>query len=79
MSFYNKLFFSILTAFTPLTNHAFFYDVCNVKQQLYAEDWFGHRGKTLSISYMLNSKNRVFNPYFSTDTRPMRKALLRII
>ena len=32
-----------------------------------------HLSKTFSIFYMLNSKNRVFNPYFSIGTCPMRK------
>ena len=31
-----------------------------------------------SIFYMLNSENRVFNPYFSIGTCPMRKRLLWI-
>ena len=50
---------------------------------------FGHGGggvggggkqlsKTFSIFYMLNSKNSVFNPYFSIGTCPMRKLLLWI-
>ena len=34
-----------------------------------------HFSKTFSIFYMLNSKNRVFNPYFSIGTCPMRKRL----
>ena len=34
-----------------------------------------HLSKTFSIFYMLNSKNRVFNPYFSIGTCPMRKRL----
>ena len=37
-----------------------------------------HFSKTFSILYMLNSKNRVFNPYFSIGTCPMRKRLLWI-
>ena len=37
-----------------------------------------HFSKTFSIFYMLNSKNRVFNPYFSIDTCPMRKLLSRV-
>ena len=32
-----------------------------------------------SISYMLNSKNRVLNPYFLIETYPVRNALLNII
>ena len=32
-----------------------------------------HFSKTFSIFYMLNSKNRVFNPYFSIGTCPMKK------
>ena len=52
----------------------FLYDVCNVKLQLYAKGLVWSRGgggggkhfsKTFSIFYMLNSKNRVFNPYFN--------------
>ena len=35
-----------------------------------------HFSKTFSIFYMLNSKNIVFNPYFSIGTCPMRKLLL---
>ena len=47
----------------------FLYDVCNVKLQLYAKGLVWSRGgkhfsKTFSIFYMLNSKNRVFYPYF---------------
>ena len=52
------------------------------------KDKFGHGGggggggkhlsKTFSIFYMLNSKNGVFNPYFSIGTCPMRKRLLWI-
>ena len=53
------------------------------------KDKFGHGGvggggggkhfsKTFSIFYMLNSKNRVFNPYFSIGTCPMGKLLLWI-
>ena len=39
-----------------------------------------HFSKTFSIFYMLNSKkNRVFYPYFSIDTCPMRIRLLQII
>ena len=63
---------------------AFVYDVLNVKPQLYAKGLVWSRGgkhfsKTFSISYMLNSKNRVFNPYFLIGTCPMRKTLVRII
>ena len=62
----------------------FLYDVCNVKLQLYAKGLVWSQGgkhfrKTFSIFYMLNSKNRVFNPYFSIVTCPMRKRLLWII
>ena len=70
----------------------FLYDVCNVKLKLYAKGLVWSRGgggggggggehfsKTFSIFYMLNSKNRVFNPYFSIVTCPMRKRLLWII
>ena len=69
----------------------FLYDVCNVKLQLYAKGLVWSRGggggeegestsvKLFSIFYMLNSKNRVFNPYFSIVTCPMRKRLLWIV
>ena len=48
----------------------FLYDVLNVKPQLYAKGLVWSRGgkhfsKTFSISYMLNSKNSVFDPYFN--------------
>ena len=61
----------------------FLYDVWNVKLQLYAKglvwSWEGkHFSKTFSIFYMLNSKNWVFNPYFSIGTCLMRKWLLWI-
>ena len=61
----------------------FLYDVWNVKLQLYAKGLVWSRGgkhfsKTFSIFYMLNGKNRVFNPYFSIGTCPMRKLLLWI-
>ena len=51
-----------------MTNHAILYGVCNVKLQLYAKGfawsrWGGGHFKRLSISYTLNSKNRVLNPY----------------
>ena len=43
----------------------------------------GKRGsisvKLFSISYMLNCKNSVFNPYFLIGTCPLRKTLLQII
>ena len=47
----------------------FLYDVRKVKLQLYAKGLVWSRGgkhfsKTFSIFYMLNSKNRVFSPYF---------------
>ena len=48
----------------------FLYDVLNVKPQLYAKGLVWSRGggkhfsKTFSISYVLNSKNSVFDPYF---------------
>ena len=32
-----------------------------------------HFSKTFSIFYMLNSKNRVFNPYFSSGTCPINE------
>ena len=32
-----------------------------------------HFSKTFSTFGMLNSKNRVFNPYFSIGTCPMKK------
>ena len=62
----------------------FLYDVLNVKPQLYAKGLVWSRGgkhfsKTFSISYMLNSKNSVFDPYFLIGTGPMRKTLARII
>ena len=62
----------------------FLYDVLNVKPQLYAKGLVWSRGgkhfsKTFSISYMLNSKNSVFDPYFLIGTGPMRKTLVRII
>ena len=37
-----------------------------------------HLSKKFSIFYMLNRENRVFNPYFSIGTCPMRKRLLWI-
>ena len=62
----------------------FLYDVCNVKQQLYAKGLVWSQGgkhfsKTFSIFYMLNSKKRVFYPYFSIGTCSTRKRFLRII
>ena len=52
----------------------FLYDVLNVKPQLYAKGLVWSRGgggggestsvKLFSISYVLNSKNSVFDPYF---------------
>ena len=33
----------------------------------------GHFSKTFSIFYMLNNKHRVFSPYFSVCTFPMKK------
>ena len=36
----------------------------------------GQFSKTFSIFYMLNSKNRAFNPYFSISTCPMRTAFV---
>ena len=62
----------------------FLYDVWNVKLQQCAKGLVWSRGgkhfsKTFSIFYMLNSKNRVFNPYFWIGACPMRKTLLRII
>ena len=57
----------------------FVYDVCNVKLQLYAKGLAWSRGgggggkhlkKTFSISYMLNSRNRVFNRYFINQYLP---------
>ena len=76
ISFYKKLFLSILTSFPPpVTNSVLLYDVLNVKPQLYVKGLVWSRGgggggggehfsKTFSISYMLNSKNSVFDPYF---------------
>ena len=50
----------------------FLYDVLNVKPQLYARGLVWSRGgggkhfsKTFSISYILNSKNSVSDPYFN--------------
>ena len=62
----------------------FLYDVLNVKPQLYVKGlvwsrWGKHFSKTFSISYMLNSKNSVFDPDFLIGTGPMRKTLVRII
>ena len=62
----------------------FLYDVWNVKLQQRAKGLVWSRGgkhfsKTFSIFYMLNSKNRIFNPYFWIDACRMRKILLRII
>ena len=68
----------------------FLYGVLNVKPQLYVKGLVWSRGggggvgkstsvKLFSISYMLNSKNRVFDPYFLIGTGPMRKTLVRII
>ena len=84
ISFYDELFLSILTSFPPWPIMPFLYDVWNVKLQQYAKGLVWSRGgkhfsKTFSIFYMLNSKNRVFNPYFKICTCPMRKTLLRII
>ena len=47
----------------------FLYDVLNENPQLYAKGLVWSRGgkhfsKTFSISYMLNSKNSVFDQYF---------------
>ena len=63
----------------------FLYDVGNVKLQLFAKGlvWSRvgggeHFSKTFSNFYMLNSKNRVCNPYFSIGTYPMRKRFLWI-
>ena len=82
--FYNKLFLSILTSFPPWPIMPFLYDVWNVKLQQWAKGLVWSRGgkhfsKTFSIIYMLNSKNRVFNPYFWIGACPMRIILLRII
>ena len=63
----------------------FLYDVRNVKLQLYAKGLVRSRGlgehfsKTFSIIYVLNSKNRVFNPHILIGTCPMRKTRLWII
>ena len=80
--FYNKVFLSILTAFPPWPIMPFLF-VWNVKLQLYAKGLVWSRGgkhfsKTFSIFYMLNSKNRVFNTYFSIGTCQMGKRLLWI-
>ena len=34
-----------------------------------------HFSQTVSIFYVLNSKNGVFNPYFSIGTCPMKKTV----
>ena len=54
----------------------FVYDVCNIKLQLYAKGlaWSIGGGGALKTrflfpTYMLNSKNRVFNPYFNRYLR----------
>ena len=82
--FYNKLFLTSFPPPPPWPIMPFLYDVLNVKPQLYAKGLVWSRGgkhfsKTFSISYMLNSKNSVFNPYFLIGTGPMRKTLVRII
>ena len=71
ISSYNKVFFNISTTSPPWPIMPFSYDVWNVKLQLYAKGlvWSWGRGrkhfsKKFSIFYMLNSKNRVFNPNF---------------
>ena len=73
ISFYKKLFLSILTSSPPpppCDQSCHFYNVLNVKPQLYAKGLVWSRGggkhfsKTFSISYMLNSKNSAFDPYF---------------
>ena len=60
------------------------YDVLNVKPQLYAKGLVWSQGgkhfsKTFSISYMMNSKISVFDPYFLKCTGPMGKTLVRIM
>ena len=56
----------------------------NVKLQLYAKGLVWSRGGGGGggggghIFIMLNSQNRVFSPYFSIGTCPMRKRLLWI-
>ena len=46
----------------------FLYDVCNVKLQLYVKglvwSWGGQFSKTFPIFYLLNSKNKSFQPIF---------------
>ena len=82
------MFLSILTSFPPpppVTNHAVFIlcvkckttTVCK-RISLVTGGGGEHFSKTFSIFYMLNSKNRVFSPYFSIGTCPMRKRLLWI-
>ena len=87
ISFYHKVFLSILTAFPPppplVTNHAVFICVnCKTttvcKRNSLVMGGGKHSSKTFSIFYVLNSKNRVFSPYFSIGTCPMRKRLLWI-
>ena len=82
--FYNKLFIAFWHRSPPLPIMPFLYDVWNVKLQQWAKGLVWSRGwkhfsKTFSIFYMLNSKNRVFNPYFWIGTCPMRIILLPII
>ena len=69
ISFYNKVFLSILTAFpTPLTNHAVFIwcvkckttTVCKRISLFRGVGGGGYFSKTFSIFYMLNSKNPSF-------------------
>ena len=64
----------------------FSFDVSNVKPQLHAKGLVWSRGgggstsvNLFSISYMLNSKNSVFDPYCLVGTGPMGKTLVRII
>ena len=70
--FYNKALLSILTSFPPVTNHAVFIwcvkckttTVCKRISLVTGGGGGKHFSKTFSIFYMLNSKNRVFSPYF---------------
>ena len=80
ISFYKKLFLSILTSFPPKSPPP---PPTHTHTQLYAKGlvWSlggKHFSKTFSISYMLNSKNSVLDPYFLIGTGPMQKTLVRI-
>ena len=73
ISFYHKVFLSILTAFPPpppVTNHAVFIcvnckttTVCK-RNSLVMGGGGKHSSKTFSIFYVLNSKKQSFQPIF---------------